>query len=208
MQSNCRHVVKNPCCVTMFSVKFQFLSDILGFWVRLLTEGLKDNKLKGKAAPPLPIKPCLFASVLPHYLYQTSVHVCPHVHDAACGLHLSLCAIWSQSVVAVPPHPSVGSSQTAICKTWPSVGPLLRLTALPCTTAPLPHLSSPSSFHITRFTPFPHFHFHTSWAPRIAHCLPLSACLCPSVILPPLPSTCDLLSFIISQYMYMQMQPL
>lgn len=126
------------------------------------------------------------------------VCVCPRVHGAVCGLHLSLCAIWNQSVVAVSPNPSVGSSQMAICKTWPSVGPLLRLTALPCTTAPLPHLSSPSSFHITRFTPFPHFHFHTSWAPCIAHCLPLSACLCPSVILPPLPSTCDLHSFIIS----------
>lgn len=75
----------------------------------------------------------------------------------------------------------------AICKTWPSVGPLLRLTALPCTTAPLSHLSPPlfSSHH--SFYTLPSlsllFHFHTSCALCILDYIPLSACLCPSVVL-------------------------
>lgn len=52
---------------------------------------------------------------------------------------------WNRCVVVFfHPHPSVGSSQMAICKTRPSVSPLPRLTALPC-TAPLPRLSSPLS---------------------------------------------------------------
>lgn len=71
------------------------------------------------------------------------------------------------------PHPHAGFFQMAICKTWSSAGPLLRLRALPRMTALLPHLSLPSSLHITRFTPFPQnspfsFHFHTSCA---LHCL-------------------------------------
>ncbi len=94
-----------------------------------------------------------------------------------------------------PCNPSVGSSQMAICKTWPCVSPLPRLAALPCTTAPLPHPSSSShhSFYFLLllsliFPMSPSSHFHTSCALCILSLpvyLPLLFCLfipliCPS----------------------------
>lgn len=104
----------------------------------------------------LPIKSCLCVSVFSVYLKLKHLCLCVGVHDAVfegARVRLSLGAIWSQSVVVLFSPPS---SQMAICKTRPSVGPLPRFTALPCTT-PLPHLSSLSPLRITRFTSFPHF---------------------------------------------------
>lgn len=143
-----------------------------------------DTTASGPPQSTLHIIPvCVEVSCPP--VSESFVFVFVRVYETVFGrVHLSLCAIWGQSVVVVfffsyPPHPSVGSPQMAICKTRPSVSPLPRLTGLSCMVAPLPHLSSSfSPLRITCFTSFPYFlasHFHTSCAhARLSPCPYLS----------------------------------
>lgn len=141
----------------------------------------------------LPIKSCLCISAYLHLTHcaRECLRDQACVHDAVFRggwVHLSLCAICSLTIVVVsPPEPPPPSPRLAHLK-WQFVkhGPLLAcslsLPAIPCTTAPLPHPSTPFPLHITRFTsvPQPLSHFHTSCAFYI---FPLSACLSPSVVL-------------------------
>lgn len=132
------------------------------------------------------------------------VCVCPRVHDAVCGLHLSLCAIWSQSVVAVPhpPHPPAIPLLAPLKWQFVKHGPLL---ALSFASQPFPARLLPPSSVLPLF--FSHHSFYTLPSLSFPYLLstlhrplspPLPPCLCPFVILPPLPSTYDLHSFVIS----------
>lgn len=111
---------------------------------------------------------CLSVSMLSVYLYLNHLCLCVCVLTHVCMMHclevpeyISRCVQSGAGLWLLyfffPLIPALAPLKWQFVKHGPLLALSLASQPFPCTTTPLPHLSSPSPLRITRFTSFSHF---------------------------------------------------